>query len=323
MMVDKISMLKANTLELHYWFNDESHTMDALIQNRCEYELLGILKEVASVFNVEVRIETEPFADGGLRRWFQFGAIDPGKKATIKIALITALVTGVVVTPITTTISTVTNHLIEEIFEDKEIKELEKEKLKLEIEKLKREAEKNNQRLDNNYKLKKKRSNFYEYLNNYKKVDKVSIIIEDKAKKPIVQEKFVNRANFNDFIIVNDDLEPIEVEDAVIDIISPVLKKGRYMWYGIFKGESIRFNMKSNEFKTLVQTGKIEFRNDSSINCCLQIRRKIDSEGLEKIVGYDVLRVNYYFEDNKAIETPEGKLHKQRKNRGDDQLTIF
>jgi len=29
MITSKISLLKANTLELHYWFNDNTHTMDA------------------------------------------------------------------------------------------------------------------------------------------------------------------------------------------------------------------------------------------------------------------------------------------------------
>ncbi|MFT6744283.1 MAG: hypothetical protein ACJAR8_000834, partial [Bacteroidia bacterium] len=26
-----------NTLEIHYWFDDESHSMNAAVQNRCEY----------------------------------------------------------------------------------------------------------------------------------------------------------------------------------------------------------------------------------------------------------------------------------------------
>jgi hypothetical protein len=61
----------ANSIQVHYWFGDESHTMDALVQNRCEYEFLGILKEIASSFNAEIIIETEPLTNGGLRRWCQ------------------------------------------------------------------------------------------------------------------------------------------------------------------------------------------------------------------------------------------------------------
>jgi hypothetical protein len=65
------SFLNANTLELHYWLNDGTHSMDAFVQNKCEYEFLGILKEIAASFNAEIIIETEPLADGGLRRWFK------------------------------------------------------------------------------------------------------------------------------------------------------------------------------------------------------------------------------------------------------------
>jgi hypothetical protein len=39
METSKISLLNANTLELHYWFNDQTHTMDAEAQNKCEREL--------------------------------------------------------------------------------------------------------------------------------------------------------------------------------------------------------------------------------------------------------------------------------------------
>ena len=41
------SVLNWNTIELHYWFNDESHTMNAIVLNKCKYEFLGIAKEIA------------------------------------------------------------------------------------------------------------------------------------------------------------------------------------------------------------------------------------------------------------------------------------
>lgn len=44
-MGSSISILDANTIEIHYWLNDGSHTMDAYVFNKCEYELLGIIKE--------------------------------------------------------------------------------------------------------------------------------------------------------------------------------------------------------------------------------------------------------------------------------------
>ena len=43
--MDGMPILNENTIELHYWFNDDSHTMNAIVFNKCEYEFLGIVKE--------------------------------------------------------------------------------------------------------------------------------------------------------------------------------------------------------------------------------------------------------------------------------------
>lgn len=320
---NSLSLLSGNTLELHYWFENESHTMDAVVQNRCEYEFLGVLKEIAATFNADVIIETEPLAEGGLRRWFKIIAKEENIKATITTAIIAALIAGVFITPITTSITKVTEKIIEEIFEDKEVKELEKEKLKLEVEKLKQEIQQNNQLLNQNNLIKKRKSNFYESLGNYPKVSKVSFAVEDDNKIQLSNDKCVLRKNFKEFILISDDLEPVELDNAIIEIISPVLKKGNYKWMGIYNGISIPFNMKSTEFKTLIQTGDIQFKNGTSINCSLVIRKKIDNEGIERVIGYDVLRVNKYFENDKPIETPEGKHHRQKKEADKLQMDLF
>lgn len=81
--------------------------------------------------------------------------------------------------------------------------------------------------------------------------------------------------------------------------------------------------MQSNEFKTLVQSGEIEFKNGSSINCFLRIRRKVNNEGVEINLGYDVIRVDHYFENDKPIETKEGKHHRQVKEEQRRQLKLF
>jgi hypothetical protein len=320
---NKISLINGNTLEIHYSFNDDSHTMDAVIQNKCEYEFLGILKEISSIFNVEILIETEPLTDGGLRRWFKIISKEENNKATITTAIIVALVTGVITTPITTTISNVTEKIIENVSKDDEIKELKKEKLNLEIENLKLEIQQKTPLLNQNNIVKKKRSNFYEALDKYPKVEKVSFIIENISKIHITEEKTVYRNDFSKYILVSDYLEPVEIDNAVIEIISPVLKKGNFKWMGIYKGDLITFNMKSKEFKTLVQAGKIQFKNGTAINCFLTIKKKIDNEGFEKTVGYDVLRVNEYFENEKPIETPEGKYHRQKNEAEKQQLNLF
>lgn len=318
-----LSVLNANTLELHYWFSDETHSMNAFVQNKCEYEFLGIVREVAAAFAAEIIIETEPLENGGLKRIFKIISNSEQKKAIITTALITTLVTGVFVTPITTAIGKVTEKVIENLFEDKELKELEKEKLKDEIDNIKLDTELKRQQLNKSNVVVKRRSNFYEALENYRKVEKVSIVIEDGKKNRVSEERFVNRKNFKDFVLVSDDLEPQQIENAVIDIVSPVLKKGNYKWRGIYNGEIISFTVKSNEFKTLVQTGQVEFKNGSAINCLLEIQSKIDNEGKVEITNYNILRVNSYFEHDKPIETSEGKQHRHKKDADERQGKLF
>ena len=316
---NQISFIKADTIELHYGFNDATHSMDAVIQNKCEFELLGILKETASVFNIEIIIETEPLAEGDLKRLFKIISKNENKTAVITTAIITSFAASVILHPLGTTFSEIGKQLVTKIFEDERIKELEDEKKELENEKLKEEiknikydTELKIQQISQNNKIAKRKSNFYEALNKYPKVEVVSLIIEDEHKNPISEELTIHKNIFKDFIIISDELEPLLIDNAIIEIISPVLKKGEYKWRGIYNGETLSFNMKSNEFKTLVQTGKIEFKNGSSIKCLLEIKRRMDSDGYEKNTDYDIIRVNEYFENDKPIETPEGKRHKQK-----------
>ena len=319
-MGNSISILQANTLELHYWVNDNSHVIDAFVQNKCEKELFDILSEIANNLAVSISIETMPLADGGVRRWFKIVSQVENKKALITIALITAIATGIIVTPITSTIDAIMQNAIELIFEDKELKELQKENLKLDIE-LKNIELLRKQKIQN--KLEKKRSNFYAELDKGKNITQISLGAQNNNHQTIIPETFVLKNNFQSFIITSYDLEPEIIEGAVIEIISPVLKKGDYKWRGIFNGESLSFNMKSNEFKTLVQTGSIEFTNGSSIRCLLRINKRIDSNGEEKITEYDILRVDEYFKSTQPIETPEGKKYRQTKEAEKLQGKLF
>jgi len=343
MEASKISLLNANTLELHYWFNDQSHSMDAVVQNKCEREFLAIIEEIAKVFDVEALIETIPLAEGGIIRWFKL-LLKQDKKHVVITALITALATGVIITPIGTSMSEIGKQIIDKIFEDSGIKELEKEILRenlknlqedtetKELEQKKIEEEIKNLRLDSEIKIHqistnkvipKKKSNFYNSLEKYEKVKQISITVEDKENNQILDEAIILRDKFREFIIVSDDLEPIKDENAIIEIISPVLKKGDYKWRGIYKGQDLLFNMQSNEFKTQVQTGDIEFKNGTSINCLLVIKRKIDNDGNEIVTERNILLVNSYFVNDTPIETTEGKRYRQKKEADKRQLNLF
>ena len=318
-----IFALNWNTIEFHYWFDDESHAMDAIVFNKCEYEFLGITKEIAQKLKVELEIETEPLGEGGLRSWFKFKAKN---KDAIKVGVVLYIITNLFGTPLTTTIDELTRMSIQSAFESDEIKRLKERKeiaeLKLDIAKIEAETERLSRNIDEN-KIKKKRSNYYESVSSCKKITKVSIRITDSSKKNIYWGKEIVKSDFPDYIMTSDELEPDNDENAVIEIISPVLKKGKYKWSGIYNGEVIQFPMKSNEFKTLVQTGQVLFKNGSSINCHLITHKKVNAEGEVKITGYEVVLVNYYFENDKPVETPEGKRNRQIKEAEKMQPTLF
>ncbi|MGC3976816.1 MAG: hypothetical protein QM751_00375 [Paludibacteraceae bacterium] len=308
-----------NTIEVHYCFNDVTHSMDALVLNKCNYEVLNIIKEVSRLLSVEIIIETEPFGEGGLKTWFKVLTKEEKKKAVILTAVVSSLCTTLFVTPV----SKITETVIEKIFEDSELKDLEKEKMELEIEKLKQEINQNSEVINNSVAIRKRKSNFYETLDKYPKVNQVQFILTNENKQSAYKNEIIQKNDFGKFILISDDLEPTEKDEAIIEIISPVLKKGKYKWTGIYNGEKISFNMLSNEFKTLIQNGEVEFKNGFSINCALLTRKKIDNEGSSIIVGYDVTRVNNYFLNDNPIETDEGKRHRKQKEAEKLQLKLF
>lgn len=318
-----MSILEGNTIELHYWFNDGSHTMSATTFNKCEYEFLGIAKEIAHKLKVDIEIETEPLGEGGLRSWFKFKSKETD---ALKIGVILYLLTNVLGTPITTTLDELTRIAIQSVFESEEVKQLKEQKqiaeLKYDIAKLEAETYKLGHTIDENV-VKKKRSNYYESLNSCNKIDKISVSITDSSKKNVYLQKEVMKNDFPNYIMTSDDVEPDNDESAIIEIVSPVLKKGKYKWTGIYNGEVIIFSMKSNEFKTLVQTGRIQFKNGSAINCHLIINKKVTAEGEVRISGYEVVLVNHYFENDKPVETPEGKRKRQTKEHEKQQMSLF
>lgn len=262
------------------------------------------------------------------------------KKATLTIALFTALVIATVATPITTALSKTTEIVVEKFFEDEsdrrekeveidgkelenESKRLKNEEQRLKNEKIKQELKDVVIKIDSNQKIKKYKSNFYEEIEKEKRIQKILFAVEDNYRLPISKEHYILQENCKEYILPSNEIETEPIEDAVIEIISPVLKKGNYKWKGIYNNNAISFDMKSNEFKTLIQTGKIEFKNGSAINCVLNIKKELDNDGNEKIIAYNILSVNHYFENEKPVETPERKKQRKKREANENQLNIF
>ena len=178
-------LIKAKKLELHYWFSDKSHTIDALVYNKSERELLEITKTIASLCGVPIKMETEPSARGGLKSWLTIHAKSEKKTGPDKISLVTTLVTASMVTSGNSSIEPMVMQLIDTIWAERELTEEQKEQLQREKASLKKEALTKIALVDQSNLLKKRRSNFYDQLRKYAKVKTVSIVLEDVARKPV------------------------------------------------------------------------------------------------------------------------------------------
>lgn len=293
--------------------------MDAIVQNRCEHEVLALIKGVAAYLDVAVVIETEALEDGSLKRIWRLVTNQEENKAPITTAVITAIVVAMLAQPV----AKFSEKIVDKLFEDTELKQLEKEKLRLEVKQLRSVLRETPPDEDEQIIFRKRSSNFYAQLEKYPKVDAISVSTTDNVGTPVIPARTIPREQFNSFIVTDDSLPPKTDEHAWIEIVSPVLKKGRYKWVGIYQGTVISFMMKSHEFKELVQDGLVEFKNGSSIDCVLQINRKIGNDGQEKIVGYEVVVVNRYFENESPVETIEGRRRRDEKRFQKEQQSLF
>lgn len=288
-------------IQIHYFFEDGSHAMDAFIQNKCESEFLAILKKLSSIFGVDIIVETEPIKEGGIIRVFNIAPKKEDKYAQVKIRLITEILRSLI---------TITAHVSENLLEsilnaedliilDKAGKALEGERLNIEMAILKKELEGKTDEINKNNLIRKRKSNFYQILSENKKLIAVSFHAPENRSEEVT----ISRDQFKQFVLASDKLPPVEVEEAIIEIIAPVLKKGNYKWIGFYEGKRISFNMKSAEFNEQVHSSKVKFVNGTNIKCFLVIQKKINSEGQEKIVSYNVEKVNSYYENDKPLET--------------------
>lgn len=326
-----MKQLNSNTIELHYYFTDEEHKIDAFIQNRCEHELLAFMKEVTKYFDLEFSFETELTQSGGIRKFFRIKPHNLSKKdrkqidIAVRTAICTALITSLIINPLSIPLNRVVANMTDRIFEDKELAEIEKEKAREELKSLQLDNMKKQHEIEENTKLKVSRSNFYEILNEYYRLESVEFSEEDENKNKITIYKRIPQSEFGHYILKQENLEDEIVENAIIIIVSPVLSKNikNIKWRGFYNGELVQLIMKSEEFLTSVDEGLIEFKNGFIITCNLRIEREQKKDSAEKR-RYIVTEVMNYIIDEKVLETAEGKLYKQRKkDKSDIQFLPF
>ncbi|MUJ39721.1 hypothetical protein [Aliivibrio fischeri] len=300
----------AAKFQMHYYFEDKSHSMDAFVRNKCESEILAIITEIAKTLNVKIQIESEVRKEGGLREIWAFTNANVGVLSVI--ISIAALVSSRI--PVG----------------DSELEDLKKQDLKLSIQerqlrinKLKAEIKddvitaetvgKVADLVSKDNKIIIRKSNLYKSLDTYRKVSKIGVNGLDLSDKEISAELIVKRPDFKKFIVKSNVLPVEAIEDAVIEIVSPVLKSGNYKWKGIFEGESINFSMADKSFQLDVLSEKISFQHGSMIKCTLLIHSKIDEVGEVVITGYSVDTVLENMEGHSFVETKQGKSYRNQK----------
>lgn len=296
--------------ELHYYLKNDSHSMNAFVRNKAEKNFLEVVKRIGELSNIELKIETEAYQEGGLK----------------EIILIGILALDFLSPTINNTITYYMTRDTEAEALNNENKKLINEGLRLDnqikLNNLKiresilkkpesdnpketSKSEKEINRLDDKI-TKRYVSEFYKTIDSYEKVEKIGYrSIEEDSEEYIVERK-----DFKKFIL-KDDTVSLEDDDAVIEIISPVLKEGKYKWRGKYNSEKIDFSMADSKFKQEVIEGKHKFSNGSVINCSIQIKIIFDEFGDEKSRQYRVSKVF----GTKDLELGEFKLREAGKNR--------
>ena len=290
--------------ELHYYLKDNSHAMNAFIRNKAEKDFLEAVKRIGELLDSELKIETEAYKEGGLKELIVIGGIVLGFLSPSINDIITHYATQ--------------DTQIEAL--DKKVKEATLKNLELDSKKKELEIEEQiNKKLDDKL-TKKYISNFYKRIDSYDKVEKIGY----KSLEKDGLEYIVERKDFKSFIL-HDDITISEDDDAMIEIISPVLKEGKYNWRGRYKNEKIDFSMADSKFKQEVIEGRHKFSNGSLISSHLEIKVTFDEFGDEKSRNYRVLQVfgTQELELGELKLREAGKKRNQQKWLNEHQKSLF
>jgi len=295
---------QSNKLQLHYFFRDNSHSIDAVTRNECEKELLNIFNEISTSLGFTVRIEAEPSQEGGFKEIWKFLG-DNAVQITLIVSVSTIFISRFPVEN-----KELTKLQIENLKLDNEIKKKQLQKLELEF--LKEEdldelkVTDVVEHLQSNYKIAWRKSNYYKKINSYRKVESISVQRFSESSS-VGSERVVERTKFPSFILKSDELPDLEVPMATIDVISPALKSGKFRWKGFYEKEIITFEMQDSIFKSDVLKGNIHFSNAFTIEASMIQIRKIDQDGGIKVTNNIVTTVLATIDNGVRTETEHGK----------------
>lgn len=289
--------IQTQYLGIHYYFDDDSHSMNALIRNQMEKNYLDIITEIARILGAEVKIESQAREEGG-----------------IKENIIIFLLAGNLLSYFAPSINDIVAYYATGGYErdklENRLKELQIERYEIEneVEKQKLQdliIEKTNN-LYESQKIRRSFSNFYKKAKQYEKL----IQIGYKGSKD--NEIIIKRDEFGYFVLDTSNDTVID-DEASIEIISPVLKEGKFKWKGIYKGENIDFSMGDYGFKKSVIEKKHNFENGSTIISRLEIKNTYDEFGEKtKNTSYRVAEVYEIIKKDITLKTNAGRKKDKR-----------
>lgn len=297
-----------NSYELHYELADENcHIMNAEVESASTVTFLKAVNYISNAIGVRLNIETTSLAQGSLIRYFRIVVEEKDEHGWL-LYLIMTLIKYSLFEKNAEQFNTIIDSLNEE----------EKGYLKS-ILRQKNIAENKLKSIPSDYAIIKHKANFFKRISSNKGIKSVTINLGYDFSFDKNNEDKISAQDFKQYII---ELAPeeITINNAVIYIVSPVLIKGqKNKWKGIFEGDNITFDLRSNEFKVKSQNGYVDFRSGSNIVCTLKYKKAIDDEGKEHKTDYRVTFVSKHGVDNNYEETIEGK----KKRFEDEQPTLF
>ena len=308
---------------VHYYLVDEKHSMDALIRNKAEAELLGLIRHLLVELNLDVSVESTVREEGGLIETWVLIANNPTLLITAAVGASASLAA---IINIFISLMNMKDRKGEKLTRELTVLSIKEKALAIEektlnIQRLRTELlkplpdqaviEKMIPELEYDAKTVTLRSNFFKLLLTYQQVTAVGF--GPKPRKGTIAEKIVRRSDFASYVVKTDKLPTVVHRDAVIEIVAPVIGKGPFQWRGIWNGEPVTFQMRDPSYRAMVERGQEVFRRGDAIKCELNIERKVDAVGDEVVTGRVVTAVVAKIEGVKVVETPKGKQRRFQK----------
>ncbi|OEK05391.1 hypothetical protein [Roseivirga misakiensis] len=291
---------KSNSLQFHYIFQDDSHSIDSITRNECEKEILNLFNEVSITLGLNIDIQTLPPAEGGFKEFWKLLG-----QNSAQLTLVIS-VTAIILTRFPAENQELTELQIENLRLDNDIKRKELAKLNLEFipddEGLSDELLKGSVELvKKNYKVAWRKSNLFKKLIGYSKIDSIEVQRQHDFL-PVGPSRKISKRRFPNFVLQSDDLPNLEGIIGSIDVISPAIKPGKFRWKGFYDKDIITFEMGHKAFKAHVLRGDVHFSNTFSIEVEMTQVRRIDSDGNIKVTNTIVNRVIATIENGIRVE---------------------